>query len=125
MVPTTSRSAYFIAIPVYAIVNIFVNGKITAMKKKIEYTEDGHYFIVDGRRWRATDPRLDEETRQKLVNDLMQARRDIATAHRTKDASLESDARRRVHQAKVALGERGTPWWERSVPGVDPAEDET
>ena len=55
----------------------------------------------------------------------MQARRDIATAHRTKDASLESDARRRVHQAKVALGERGTPWWERPVPGVDPAEDET
>ena len=92
------------------------------MKKKIEYTEDGHYFIVDGRRWRTTDPRLDEQTRQRLVNDLMQARRDIAQAHRTKDSALEADARQRVHRAKVALGERGTPWWERDVPGVDPAE---
>ena len=94
-------------------------------KKKIEYTEDGRYFIVDGRRWRTTDPRLDEETRQRLVNDLMQARRDIAQAHRTKDTALEADARQRVHRAKVALGERGTPWWERPVPGVDPAEDKT
>ena len=65
---------------------------------------------------------LDEQTRQKLVNDLMQARRDIAQAHRTKDPALEADARQRVHQAKIALGERGTPWWERDVPGVDPAE---
>lgn len=94
------------------------------MKKKIEHTDDGRYIIVDGRRWRTTDPRLDEETRQKLVNELMQARRDIAHAHRTKDDTLETDARQRVHRAKVALGERGTPWWERPVPGVDPAEDD-
>ncbi len=94
-------------------------------KKKVEYTDDGHYFIVNGRRWRTTDPRLDEETRQKLVNNLMQARRDIATAHRTKDVDLETDARRRVHCAKVALGERGTPWWERPVPGVDSVGDNT
>jgi len=100
--------------------SILANWSKNLPKKKIEYTEDGHYFIVAGRRWRTTDPRLDEETRQKLVNDLMQARRDIANAHRTKDAYLEADARRRVHRAKVALGERGTPWWERSVPGVDP-----
>jgi len=92
------------------------------MKKKIKHTDDGRYIIVDGRRWRTTDPRLGEETRQKLVNELMQARRDIAHAHRTKDDALETDARRRVHCAKVALGERGTPWWERPVPGVDPAE---
>ena len=92
-------------------------------KKKIEHTEDGHYIIVNGRRWRTTDPRLDEETRQKLVNDLMQARREIAQAHRTNDPALEADARQRVHRAKVALGERGTPWWERSIPGIDPAED--
>lgn len=102
---------------------ILANWRVTLTKKKIEYTEDGRYFIVDGRRWRTTDPRLDEETRQKLVNDLMQARRDIAQSHRTKDTALEADARQRVHRAKVALGERGTPWWERPVPGVDPAED--
>ena len=77
---------------VYAISNILVNGKILLMKKKIEHTEDGRYIIVDGRHWRTTDPRLDEMTRQKLVNDLMQARRDIAQAHRTNDTALEADA---------------------------------
>ncbi len=95
------------------------------MKKARTFTEDGRYIIVNGRRWRTTDPRLDEATRQRLVNDLMQARRDIAHAHRTDDATLEADARQRVHRAKVALGERGTPWWERPVPGVDPAETQT
>jgi hypothetical protein len=90
-------------------------------EKKIEYTSDGHYIIVNGRRWRTTDPRLDEETRQQLVNELMQARREIAQAHRTHDATLEADARQRVHRAKVTLGERGTPWWERPEPGVDSA----
>ncbi len=92
------------------------------MKKARTFTEDGHYLIVNGRRWRTTDPRLDEATRQRLVNDLMQARRDIARAHRIQDATLEAEARQRVHRAKVALGERGTPWWERPVPGIDPAE---
>lgn len=29
---------------------------------------------------------------------------------------LEKDARRRVHEAKVTLGERGDPWWTDGVP---------
>ncbi len=93
------------------------------MKKTVEYTDDGRYIIVNGQHWRTSDPRLDEPTRQKLVNALMQARRDIVQAHRTDDKALETDARHRVHRAKVALGERGTPWWERPVPGVDPADE--
>lgn len=93
-------------------------------RKSIEHTPDGRYIVVDGRRWRATDPNLPEERRKELVRDLMQARRDVARAKRAADAELERDARRRVHQAKVALGERGTPWWERdrgdSTPGETP-----
>jgi len=93
------------------------------MKKTVTYSEDGRYIIVNGRRWRTTDPRLDEATRQKLVDELMQARRDVAQAHRTHDELLEADARRRVQRVKVALGERGTPWWERPVAGIDPADN--
>lgn len=77
---------------------------------------------MDGRRWRTSDPSLAPERRQALVNDLMQARRDIARAKRLNDADLERDARQRVHAAKVALGERGTPWWERNLPSSSPEE---
>jgi hypothetical protein len=47
----------------------------------------------------------------ELVTELMAARRDVARAKRTNDGDLEMDARRRVHAAKVALGERGPKWW--------------
>ena len=33
---------------------------------------------------------------------------------RTRGTDDESAARAGVHAAKVALGERGTPWWEQS-----------
>ena len=75
-------------------------------------TPDGRYIVVDGRRWRASDPRLPDERRQELVNELMSARRAVAAARRDADSEAERRARDRVHAAKVALGERGTPWWE-------------
>ncbi|MFE7511319.1 hypothetical protein ACFU8I_08850 [Streptomyces sp. NPDC057540] len=34
-------------------------------------------------------------------------------APRAGDAEAERVARHRVHTAKVALGERGTPWWDQ------------
>jgi hypothetical protein len=77
-----------------------------------ERTPDGRYIVVDGRRWRASDPRLPEERRQELVNELMEARRAVGAAKRAGDAEAERAARARVHAAKVALGERGKPWWE-------------
>jgi len=77
-----------------------------------ERTPDGRYVIIDGRRWRASDPRLPEERRKELVSELMEARRDVGAAKRNDDAEAEREARDRVHQAKVALGERGKPWWE-------------
>ena len=84
------------------------------MEKNVERTPDGHYIVVNGRKWRATNPNLPEETRKSLVADLMQARRDIAAAKRAGDDAAEAEARPRVHGAKVALGERGATWWETS-----------
>ncbi|MEW5628405.1 hypothetical protein AB1388_17775 [Streptomyces hydrogenans] len=37
----------------------------------------------------------------------------MAAALRAQDAEAERAARDRVHTAKVALGERGTPWWDQ------------
>ena len=78
-----------------------------------ERTPDGHYVIIDGRRWRATDPSIPEERRRQLVDELMAARRAVGAAKRAGDEDAERAARARVHAAKVALGERGPKWWER------------
>ena len=82
-----------------------------------EKTPDGRYVITDGRRWRATDPSIPEERRKELVAELMSARRAVGAAKRADDAKAEKAARARVHAAKVALGERGEPWWEREGGG--------
>lgn len=78
----------------------------------MERTDDGHWVIVDGRRWRATDPEIPTGLRSELVAELMDARRSVKAARRAGDVDAEEEARRRVAQAKVALGERGRPWWE-------------
>ncbi|MER3429237.1 MAG: hypothetical protein C4334_14320 [Pyrinomonas sp.] len=77
-------------------------------KKLIEKSDDGRYVLIDGCRWRATDPRIPEEARKHLVAELMRARR----AMRAGDREAERDARARVHRTKVALGERGPKWWD-------------
>ena len=77
-----------------------------------ERTADGRYVIIDGRRWRATNPNLPEDERKRFVSELMSARRAVGQAMRTGDPKAESEARARVHAAKVALGERGPKWWE-------------
>lgn len=76
----------------------------------VEHTEDGRYIVVKGRRWRATDPSIPEKLRAELVSALMTGRRLVKT---------EGDAARvMVHDAKVALGERGDPWWEPTEKGT-------
>jgi len=74
-----------------------------------ERTEDGRYIVVDGRRWRASDPAIPDALRAELVAELMDARRLVRTDPAT--------ARPRVQDAKVALGERGEPWWEPTDEG--------
>lgn len=72
-------------------------------------TPDGRFMIVDGRRWRASDPAIPEKLRAELVGELMAARRLVRTQPEL--------ARPRVQDAKVALGERGDPWWEPTDDG--------
>ncbi len=76
-----------------------------------ERTPDGHYFVIDGRRWRATDPAIPEERRAELTRILMAWRREVKT---TKGTEREKTTRAGVQAAKVALGERGDKWWEQS-----------
>jgi hypothetical protein len=73
-------------------------------------TPDGRYLVIDGRRWRASDPTIPETLRTELVHELMAARRGVRDAAGDDDAVAA--ARARVQDAKVALGERGEPWWE-------------
>ncbi|MET4168310.1 MULTISPECIES: hypothetical protein [Gordonia] len=73
-----------------------------------EHTPDGHHIIVNGRKWRATDPLIPDDRRSELQSILMAWRRDVK---RTNGAP---ESRRGVQAAKVALGERGTPWWEQT-----------
>lgn len=68
--------------------------------------------VIKGRRWRVSDPALDETLRQTLVNALMNARRAVKSALAADDGEALAAARRRVDDAKVALGERGPMWWE-------------
>lgn len=75
-----------------------------------ERTPDGRYLVIEGRRWRASDPMIPEALRAELVNELMAARRAVRSAAGDEDAVRA--ARARVQDAKVALGERGEPWWE-------------
>lgn len=76
-------------------------------------TDDGRYVVIDGRRWRATDPDIPETRRTELVGVLMAWRREV---RRTRGTGGERAARAGVHAVKVALGERGTPpWWEQSA----------
>lgn len=71
-----------------------------------------HFIEIDGRRWRSTDPAIPEPFRKELVDELMRARRAVGVLIKAGDDELLAAARSQVHAAKVALGERGEPWWE-------------
>ena len=72
-------------------------------------TDDGRYVVIKGQKWRATDPDIPEQLQAELVKELMTARRLVKTRG--------DEVRFRVHDAKVALGERGEPWWEPTETG--------
>ena len=74
-------------------------------------TPDGRYIVVRGRLWRATNPHLPPDVAASLRGDLGRARSDVRRAKLAADDDLMKDARRRVHAAKLALGERGPVWW--------------
>jgi len=79
-------------------------------------TPDGRYFVVKGRLWRSSNPHLAPDERQKLVNALMDARRQVGAALKARDEAAERAARAGVDEAKRALGERGPVWWSDGAP---------
>lgn len=74
------------------------------MSDDVERTPDGHHIVVDGRKWRASDTGIPDKLRAELVSELMRARREVGRRG--------DEVRPCVQDAKVALGERGEPWWE-------------
>lgn len=78
----------------------------------MERTEDGRYIVVNGRRWRATDPELDEPMAAQLRSHLGRARSAVRTAE---TEGSRRAARDRVQLAKEGLGERGEAWWELTL----------
>ncbi len=73
------------------------------------------YLVVDGRRWRRSDPSLPEDVEARLKHHLGRGRSGVRTAKRAGDDDAVAAARHVVQLAKVGLGERGDPWWEQSA----------
>lgn len=82
-------------------------------------TPDGRYFVVRGRLWRASNPSLDPVMRERLVHELMTARRAVGVAKRNGNGTAEREAHEAVNRAKVALGERGPVWWDDGAPDLN------
>lgn len=76
------------------------------------YSEDERWLVVDGRRWRRTDPCLPADLVEALTSHLGRGRSGVRTAKRAGDEDAVAAARRRVHLAKHGLGERGPKWWD-------------
>lgn len=81
----------------------------------VDRTPDGRWIVVDGRRWRASDPEIPDDVRTELLHHLGVARRTVCTARAAGDEDAVRRARTHVHAAKVGLGERGVPWWDQDA----------
>lgn len=79
-------------------------------------SDDERWLVIDGRRWRRTDPALPDEIAAALRSHLGRARAAVRVAKRGGDDDAVADARRRVGLAKTGLGERGPRWWDDEVP---------
>lgn len=84
------------------------------MSDPYPHTPDGRYFVVRGRLWRLSNPGLDPDARDALVQELMAARRAVRSAR--DDPEAMARARARVDAAKRGLGERGPVWWTDGAP---------
>lgn len=82
-------------------------------------TPDGRYIVVGGRLWRASDPSLPAEARQRLVDALMDSRRAVKAASGAGDREALRSARSKVQAARDALGDRGKVWWDDGAPDLN------
>ena len=78
---------------------------------RVHETPDGRYIVVNGRLWRRQRPDLEAQQRDRLVHDLMDARRAVRVGRRSGDPTAIADARAAVDVAKLGLGEFGPVWW--------------
>lgn len=85
----------------------------TAIRPDYTPTPDRRYYVVRGRLWRLSNPFLDETTHQRLVAELMTAKRTVRAGS---DALARIAARLKVDAVKRALGERGDVWWTDGAP---------
>ncbi|KAK9895473.1 hypothetical protein P389DRAFT_197530 [Cystobasidium minutum MCA 4210] len=85
--------------------------------KDIDRTPDEHYIIVNGRKWRATDPAIPEAEFEELKHFLALGRSGSRKS-KTKSEDDIKAARQYTALAKLGLGERGQPvWWEDTSEG--------
>ncbi|KAK0736045.1 hypothetical protein B0T21DRAFT_173190 [Apiosordaria backusii] len=74
-------------------------------------TDDGHYIIVNGRKWRATDPMAPSDVLAELKHFLAKGRSGARRQNRD-DSEKRQLSRKTTGLAKLGLGERGKPeWW--------------
>lgn len=81
---------------------------------KYRTTPDGRYFVVSKTLERCPNPALDAVRRNKLVLALLAARR--AARDTREDPEKLAKARAEVKATRIALGERGPPWWTDGAP---------
>ena len=77
--------------------------------------EDDRWLVVNGRRWRRTDPEIPEDLAAALRSHLGSGRATVGAASRRGDEEAVAAARKRVGLAKHGLGERGPRWWEEPL----------
>jgi hypothetical protein len=74
--------------------------------------DDERWLVIDGRRWRRTDPCLPDDLVAALKSHLGTGRSTVGAAKRAGDVERVARARHRVGLAKLGLGERGPYWWD-------------
>ena len=74
------------------------------------------WLVVNGRRWRRTDPSLPDDIVEALKSHLGRGRSGVRTAKKSGTDDDVAAARKRVGLAKHGLGERGPYWWDDPEP---------
>jgi hypothetical protein len=63
-----------------------------------------------------SNPALEPGQRERLVSELMTARRNVRTTLAARDGVALRRARSAIDRSKRALGERGPVWWDDGAP---------
>lgn len=85
---------------------------MTEQPGKADAVDDERWLVINGRRWRRTDPSLPTDVVDALKSHLGRGRSGVGRAKRAGDGDAVAAARQRVGLAKHGLGERGPYWWE-------------